>query len=196
MASESEGEDAPSYSDATTLVYDRSGSVMGGLTSWYLCFGITRFVCFGGVQNKECCRVLPSKDWDEWAKDAPLAGRERWRCHPSCGTKYSGKWGQLVRCHQWNPEEKRMDEMYMRAECLPCDVPMDLYHDNVAMPMDLHNKVLRMVPAKKHLLVPDPTLPGKMMLTCKEDFDALPEFSWWEIFTIMGVAVPEGVKRH
>ena len=77
-----------------------------------------------------------------------------------------------------------------------CAVPMDLYHDNVAMPMDLHHKVLRMVPAKKDLLVPDPTLPGKMMLTCKEDFDALPEFSWWEIFTIMGVAVPEGVKRH
>jgi hypothetical protein len=32
------------------------------------------------------------------------------------------------------------------------------------------------------------------MLSSKAQFDALPEWSWWEIFSFAGVPPPKGVK--
>ncbi len=52
----------------------------------------------------------------------------------------------------------------------------------------------RIVPRQSSLIVPDPTLQGQMKLVSKEAFYAVPEFSWWEIFGLMGVPPPKGVK--
>ena len=131
MACASQGEDeqhkriaAPSYSDARTFIYDRSGSVRGCLLSGYVCFGNSRQGEAPNWGHSLCCRVTPTKDWDATKKDAPMARGQRWYCgHPqTCGTMYKARWGQLVQCLRWNHEEKRMDDMYMRAECPPWDV--------------------------------------------------------------------------
>ena len=205
MAYESKGEDqhkwiaAASYSDAWTMIYDKAGVLRGCILSWYVCFGNSRDSGPPQWIKCPCCRVTPSKDWDTLHED-PMAAGQRWYCDPNtCNTRYNAGWGQLVQCNRWNKKENRMDEMYMRAEVPPWDmedVRAAWTEDNIeaATSMELYERVQRIVPAQSSLVVPDPTLKGQMKLTSKEAFYALPEFSWWEIFGIMGVPAPNGCK--
>ena len=68
--------------------------------------------------------------------------------------------------------------------------------DNIAAKTseELYAKVKRIVPATSALIIPDPTLPGQMMLESVAAWEKVPEFSWWEIFGILGVPPPKGVK--
>ena len=190
---------AASYSDAWTMIYDKSGRLIGCLMSWYVCMANSR--CSGPpTWAKICCaRVTPSKDWDT-LHDDPLAVGQRWYCDPStCNAKYKAGWGQLVQCCRWNNKENRMDEMYMRADAPGWDaedIRAAWTEDNIqaTSSMDLYEKVQRIVPAQSNLVIPDPTLKGQMMLASREAFNQVPFFSWWEIFGIMGVPPPKGVK--
>ena len=207
MAYESKGEieqhkwiAAASYSDAWTIIYNKSGKMTGCLLSWYICFGNTRDSGPPNWIKCPCCRVNPSKDWGLLHQEDPTATGQRWYCDPNtCNTKYRAGWGQLVQCNRWNKKEKRMDEMYMRSECPSWDmedVRAAWTEDNIeaSSSMELYEKVQRIVPAQSSLVVPDPTLKGQMMLVSKEAFYGLPEFSWWEIFGIVGVPAPKGCK--
>ena len=45
------------------------------------------------------------------------------------------------------------------------------------------------------LVIPDPTGEDMLMLTSREAFYALPEWSWWEIFTMVGSEPPKWAKK-
>jgi hypothetical protein len=143
--------------------------------------------------------VLPSKDWDT-LHDDPLAPGQRWYCDPkSCNTRYKAGWGQLVQVSKRDRKTGKMIDMYMRAECPPWDmedVRAMWTVDNIAAKTseELYAKVKRIVPATSALIIPDPTLPGQMMLESVAAWEKVPEFSWWEIFGILGVPPPKGVK--
>ena len=76
-----------------------------------------------------------------------------------------------------------MDETYMRADCPSWDIE-DVRaawtedHISASSSQELYEKVKRVVPTASSLVVPDPTLPGQMMLTSEAAFLAVPEFSW------------------
>ena len=89
----------------------------------------------------------------------------------------------------------------MRADCPNWDVEdvhaawaEQEYKADVNTPMDLYNKVQRIVPATSSLVIEDPTGENQLKVTSKADFEALPLFSWWELFGIMGVKPPKGCK--
>ena len=205
LAYQDKGEDqhrwilASSYSDAWTMIMDRSGAVIGCILSWYVCFGHSRDSGPPRWIKCPCCRVLPSKDWDT-LHDDPLAPGQRWYCDPkSCNTRYKAGWGQLVQVSKRDRKTGKMIDMYMRAECPPWDmedVRAMWTVDNIAAKTseELYAKVKRIVPATSALIIPDPTLPGQMMLESVAAWEKVPEFSWWEIFGILGVPPPKGVK--
>ena len=205
LAYQDKGEDqhrwilASSYSDAWTIIKDATGKVVGCILSWYVCFGASRDSGPPKWLKCPCCRVLPSKDWDTLHED-PLADGQRWYCDPkSCNTRYRAGWGQLVQVSKWDAAAQCMVNMYMRAECPPWDME-DIRamwtEDNIKAKTseELYQRVKRVVPEQSELIIPDPTLAGQMMLRSKEAFEAVPEFSWWEIFGIIGVPPPKGVK--
>ena len=197
---------ASSFSDSWTLVKDAAGRVIGGICSYYPCLGCTRWAggpsANAGVKQwapDACCRVIPSKDWRRSNAD-PLAPRQRYYCYDDCGKKFQAGWGQLVEVKRMNPQGV-MEVFYMRAEVPSWDVEdiramhiQDTLADGCNTAMDLFNKIHTVKPALSALVVPDPTIQGVVTMTSRAAFDALPFFSWWEIFTFQGVQPPKGVK--
>ena len=190
---------AASYSDAWSLIYDHKGKCIGALLSWYICFGSTRDgTAADNWAKQDCCRIHASKDWNLKFKGDPMAQGQKWYC--TCSKRYNASWGQLVQLKRKNGAEHEED-LYMRADCPNWDVEdvraawaEQEYKADVNTPMDLYNKVQRIVPATSSLVIEDPTGENQLKVTSKADFEALPLFSWWELFGIMGVKPPKGCK--
>ena len=183
---------AASYSDAWSQVYDSQGKCIGAFLSWYICMGNTREgTAAKNWVKKACCRVLASKDRHIAISSDPLAPAQQWYC--SCGQHYVASWGQLVQI-KWTNAAGQAEDLYMRADCPNWDVEdvraawmEQEFEAKGDTPMDLFEKVPRIVPAISSLVIEDPTCPGSVMVKSKADFDALPIFSWWELFGIMGL---------
>jgi hypothetical protein len=183
-----------SFSDSWTTICDGAGNVVGGICSYYPCLGNTRW---GAITYDPCCRVLPSKEWLRGNED-PAAPRQRYYCF--CAKKHEPKWGQLVEIKRMNATGG-MDMWYMRAEVPPADAEdvramylEDHEGKGCRTTKELYDKLKVVRPTVSSLVVPDPTLPGQLMMTSKAEYMALPEFSWWEIFSFAGVSAPKWAK--
>ncbi len=191
---------ACSFSDSWTQILDDQGQLVGGMCSYYPCFGNTRDLeqSLGIWIKQPCCRIIPSKEWNRNSDD-PTMPRMRYYCF--CGKKFNAGWGQLVEIKRRNTRGE-MDMWYMRADVPSWDIEdvramylEDHVGKGCSSPQQLYDKLKVIKPTHSSLVIDDPTMPGVAMHTTKELFFALPEFSWWEIFTFAGVAPPKGVKR-
>ncbi len=189
---------ASSFSDSWTEIRGRDGQVQGGICSYYPCLGQTRDIERpGGVWVKAACaRVLASKRWNRLHADELAAG-QRYYC--DCGKKHQAGWGQLVEIKRMN-ERGVLEMFHMRAEVPPWDVEdvRAMYIEDTIKAdnaHDLFNKIRTVEPTTCELVVPDPTLPGVVMLRSQAAYEALPWWSWWEIFTMVGVEPPKWAKK-
>ena len=188
---------ASSFSDSWTEVRNSKGEVIAGICSFYTCFGMTRY---GPVKYDPCCRVSPSKRWRRLHEDATQSG-QRYYCIGNCGKKHQAGWGQLVEVKRMN-ERGVLEMFYMRSEVPPWDA-----EDVRAMHMEetvavgatsaiaLFNRIRSIQPTQSELVIPDPTADDQYMLRSKDEFFNLPEWSWWEIFTMVGAEPPKWAKR-
>ena len=60
---------------------------------------------------------------------------------------------------------------------------------------DLFSRIKEVKPTLSELVIPDPTGEDMLMLRSKDEYFNLPEWSWWEIFTMVGAEPPKWAKR-
>ena len=188
---------ASSYSDCWTEIFNKKGELIGGICSYWPCFGNTRW---GPVKYDPCCRVMPSKRWLRLHADPTQPG-QRYYCVGSCKKRHQGGWGQLVEVKRLN-ERGQLEMFYMRAEAPPWDAEdvraMHLEETigiNAKSAMDLFERIREVKPTLSELVIPDTTGEDMLMLRSKEEYFNLPEWSWWEIFTMVGAEPPKWAKR-
>ena len=188
---------ACSFSDCWTQIMSRDGKLQGGICSYYPCLGQTPdYMPAPGVWGKKACgRVLPSKRWNRLYAEALAAG-QRYYC--DCGKKHQAGWGQLVEVKRRN-EHGVLEMFHMRSDVPPWDAEdvRAMYiedHIKAESANDLFNKIRTIEPTPCELVSEDPTLPGVLMLRSQQDFEALPLWSWWEIFTMVGATPPKWAK--
>jgi hypothetical protein len=145
--------------------------------------------------KKECCRVLPSKRWNRLHPDA-LATGQRYYC--DCGKKHQAGWGQLVEVKRMN-EQNVLEMFHMRSDVPPWDaedVRAMYIEDNIqaSTAHELFAKIKEVKPTTCELIIPDPTSADIFMIRSYREFMALPEWSWWEIFTMVGATPPKWAK--
>ena len=195
---------ASSFSDEWTVIRDAHGRSIGGICSYYPCFGKTRWMDHNRaplMEARRCCRIIPSKMWGRKHSD-PLASKQKYYCYRDCNKKFEAPWGQLVEVRRVNTATGEFEIFYMRAEVPSWDVEdiraMHLEDTTAAgcqTAADLFNKLKSVAPSKTSLVVDDPQLDDVRMFLSYEHFMALPEFSWWEIFTFAGTRPPKGCKK-
>ncbi len=188
---------ASSYSDSWTEILNSKGELIGGICSYWPCFGNTRW---GPKTYDPCCRVMPSKRWLRLHADPTQPG-QRYYCVGSCKKRHQGGWGQLVEVKRMN-ERGQLEMFYMRAEAPPWDAEdiraMHLEETvgiNAKSATDLFDRIREIKPTLSELVIPDPTGEDMLMLRSKEAYFNLPEWSWWEIFTMTGAEPPKWAKR-
>jgi hypothetical protein len=88
----------------------------------------------------------------------------------------------------------------MRAEVPPWDVE-DVRAMHIESTIkadsarDLFDKMRVIKPTQSELVVPDPTQPDTLMIRSKLEYESLPWWSWWEIFTMVGAEPPKWAKK-
>ena len=184
---------AASFSDTWTEIRDASGRLIGGISSWYVCMAMTRWVDTNWKQV-ECCRLTPSKDWTRKLDD-PLAPKNPYYC--SCYARYNHSWGQVVQISRLNKQNGKLERMYVRSDVPSWDVEdiRAMYFEEELAPrsaMDLYNQMKRVEPCLNELIVKDDQ--GHCKVVDHATWAALPQFRWVEIFNMVGVDLVEKPK--
>ena len=189
---------AASYSDCWTRVETDQGQVIATLSSWYICKAGTCRQVLVEEQWKfvQCLRVFASKEWQRKLED-PLAKHQAWYC--TCGKKYRANYGQVVRMQYIL--NNNLVSCYMLADVPSWDVEdvrAMYYESDLAQgcqtPMELCERVPYLRPEDDAIFEADPLEPSTQRL--RDDvLSELPHFSWWEIFGMIMIPPPKGVKK-
>jgi hypothetical protein len=104
---------ASSYSDEWCEVRDSRGTLIGSVTSYYVCLNSNAH----SASSYGCClKVIPSKDWSR-AGAAPELAR-RWYC-TDCEMKFRASWGQVVIVNTVDEHTLQPVRYYLRAQVPP-----------------------------------------------------------------------------
>jgi hypothetical protein len=187
---------ASSYSDEWCEVRDSRGTLIGSVTSYYVCLNSNAH----SASSYGCClKVIPSKDWSR-AGAAPELAR-RWYC-TDCEMKFRASWGQVVIVNTVDEHTLQPVRYYLRAEVPPwaCEdiraMTLEEARPHLQDPKSLYESLRRVVPQKDNLIVQRPG--------CKEDgryfvsksmLDGLPFFDWHQIFKLAGTELPEELNK-
>ena len=161
---------AASPSDARSQVYHPAEWSVGACLSWYVYLGKTR----GGTEGfVPCCRVHDSQPLNLALKHDMTPKSYRRYC--SCKKRYEPHWAQLVQLKMINASRGLQEDLFMRV-AWPDWAEQERGAVNPLT--DVYHNVQQVVHPTCSLLIEDPTWPGQLMLRSKEEFEALPLFSW------------------
>ena len=164
---------ASSYSDEWACKRTAAGVALYWFRMWY--------TCLAGGAAWPCLHLMCSKSWLTHFED-PLAPKQRWLC-PQCGARQRAKWGVVcevalpvgkVFCKAAVPGEHEID---MRA----------LHHERTIRPTSpkaLYDAVPVCTPTTGAIIVPVDEARGIFRVQDKQTFDAMPTFSWGQIYNL------------
>jgi hypothetical protein len=147
-------------------------------------------------KNLPCLRVFASKDWPR-KHDDPLAKGQSWYC--TSGKKFATAYGQVVRMQYIL--DGNLVTCWMKSDVPPWDAEdvRAMYYESelgteCKTPMELYQSVPYLRPEDEAAFEEDPLQPGTQRLK-DEVLPMLPSFSWWEIFGMVNIPPPKGVKK-
>ena len=164
---------AASSSDGCSNVHASAEWSVAAWLSWYVCLGKTR----GGAESFVLCGRVHDSQLLNLALKHDMTPKS-YRRYCSCKKRHEPHWAQLVQLKMINASRGLQEDLFMRV-AWPDWAEQERGAVNPLT--DVYHNVQQVVHPTCSLLIEDPTWPGQLMLRSKEEFEALPLFSWWEV---------------